>query len=48
MGPLLAGALLGAGRSAEQVLETLVPIIAVSALGAILTVVLLQRRPAEA
>ena len=35
-GPLLAGLLVGAGRSAEQVLIMLVPIIAVSALGAIL------------
>ena len=45
VGPLLASVLVGAGRSAEQVLITLVPIIAVSAVGAILVSILAQRRP---
>ncbi|HUO23268.1 MAG TPA: MFS transporter [Caulobacteraceae bacterium] len=43
-GPHLAGLLVGAGRSAEQVLMTLVPIIAVSACGAILVSILVARQ----
>jgi AAHS family 3-hydroxyphenylpropionic acid transporter len=39
-GPFLGGMLIGAGHSAEQVLMTLVPIIAVSAVGAILVAVM--------
>jgi AAHS family 3-hydroxyphenylpropionic acid transporter len=39
-GPILGGLLIGAGHSAQQVLMTLVPIIAVSAVGAILVAVM--------
>jgi MFS transporter, AAHS family, 3-hydroxyphenylpropionic acid transporter len=43
-GPLLAGVLVGAGRSAGHVLATLVPLITVAA-AAVLVVILMQRRP---
>lgn len=43
-GPMLAGVLLGAGRSAEHVLATLVPLITVAG-AAVLVVMLRKRRP---
>lgn len=46
-GPFLGGMLIGAGHSAQQVLMTLVPIIAVSAVGAIL-VAIMSKDPGEA
>jgi AAHS family 3-hydroxyphenylpropionic acid transporter len=44
-GPLLAGALVGAGRSPGQVLIMLVPIVAVSAVGAVSVAWMARARP---
>jgi AAHS family 3-hydroxyphenylpropionic acid transporter len=47
-GPLLAGALVGAGRSPGQVLIMLVPIVAVSAVGAVSVAWMARARPVDA